>query len=89
MSQILVIEIAREALLQVSLLAGPLLGVALAVGLAVSVVQTVTQIQEQTLSFVPKLIGVGMALLWGLSWMIRSLVGYTTELFRAIPTLGA
>ena len=69
------------------MLAGPLLGVALAVGLAISVVQAVTSIQEQTLSFVPKLFAIAAVFLLTLSWMLQTMMQYTTELFRALPGL--
>ena len=67
--------------------AGPLLVVSLGVGLVVSIVQAVTQIQEQTLSFVPKLLTVAAVFLVALPWMLQLLVKYTTELFRSLPTL--
>jgi flagellar biosynthetic protein FliQ len=69
------------------MLAGPLLVVAMGVGLAVSIVQAVTSIQEQTLSFVPKLFAVGATFLILLSWMIQTLVSFTIELFRSLPGL--
>jgi flagellar biosynthesis protein FliQ len=87
MSHALVIDLARNAVLLALLLAGPLLLVALGVGLVVSVIQAVTQIQEQTLSFVPKLFAVAAAFLLALPWMLQLLIKYTTELFRSFPTL--
>ena len=83
----LVLDLARNALMLALLLAGPLLGVALIVGLLVSVLQAVTSIQEQTLSFVPKLFAVGAVFLFLLSWMLQQLMRYTTELFRSLPGL--
>ncbi|MEQ9401882.1 MAG: flagellar biosynthesis protein FliQ [Longimicrobiales bacterium] len=83
----LVLDLAQAALMEALLLAGPLLGVALVVGLAVSLVQAVTSIQEQTLSFVPKLFAVGGLFLVLLSWMLQSMMQYTTELFRSLPGL--
>jgi len=67
------------------LIAAPMLVVALAVGLVVSIIQAVTQIQEQTLSFVPKLVAVGATFIIALPWIIQIMVKYTTELFRSIP----
>ena len=87
MPHALVLELARNAVFIALLLAGPLLLVALSVGLVISIVQAVTQIQEQTLSFVPKLIAVAAAFLVALPWMLQMLVKYTTELFRSIPSL--
>ncbi|MBK8250678.1 MAG: flagellar biosynthesis protein FliQ [Gemmatimonadetes bacterium] len=85
MTYALVTDLARDAILVTALLAAPLLLVALSIGLLVSVFQTVTQIQEQTLSFVPKLIGVGGTFLVALPWMLQLLVEYTARLFRAMP----
>ena len=87
MSHALVIDLARNAVMLTLLLSGPLLMVALVVGLVISVFQAVTQIQEQTLSFVPKLFAVGAAFLLALPWMLQLMVKYTTELFRSIPAL--
>ena len=87
MPHALVVDLARNAVMLTLLLAGPLLMVALVVGLVVSVFQAVTQIQEQTLSFVPKLFAVGAAFLLALPWMLQMMVKYTTELFRSIPSL--
>ncbi len=85
MTYALVTDLARNAILITALLAAPLLIVALLIGLLVSVFQTVTQIQEQTLSFVPKLLGVGATFLVALPWMLQLLVEYTARLFRAMP----
>ena len=82
-----VLDLGRDALWQALLMSGPLLGVALLVGLLISLIQAVTSIQEQTLSFVPKLFAVGAAFLFLLSWMMQSMISYTIELFRALPTL--
>jgi flagellar biosynthetic protein FliQ len=87
MSHALIVDLARNAILTGLLLAGPLLAVALAVGLVVSVIQAVTQIQEQTLTFVPKLLAVSGTVLVALPWMIQVMIKYTTELFRSFPTL--
>ena len=83
----LVLDLARDTLTMALMLAGPLLGVALGVGLLVSLVQAVTSIQEQTLSFVPKLFAVGATFLILLSWMLQSLMKFTTELFVSLPGL--
>ncbi|RMH19026.1 MAG: flagellar biosynthetic protein FliQ [Gemmatimonadetes bacterium] len=83
----LVLDLARDALTMALALAGPLLTTALVVGLVVSVLQAVTSIQEQTLSFVPKLFAVGAVFLVLLSWMFQTMVKYTTDLFRSLPGL--
>jgi flagellar biosynthetic protein FliQ len=87
MSHQLVIELARNAMMTALMLAGPLLLVALLVGLLVSIVQAVTQLQEQTLSFVPKLLAIAVVLLIALPWMMQVIVRYTVELFRSIPAI--
>jgi len=87
MSHTLVVDLARNAIMLALLIAGPMLIVALLIGLTVSVLQAVTQIQEQTLAFVPKLVGVAVVFLLALPWMIQLLVKYTTELFRSLPSL--
>jgi flagellar biosynthetic protein FliQ len=69
------------------LVAAPMLLVAIAVGLIVSVFQTVTQIQEQTLSFVPKMIAVAIALLVSGNWVLSELVSFTQSLFDMLPAL--
>jgi flagellar biosynthesis protein FliQ len=89
MSQALVIDLARNAIMLALLVGGPLMLVALVVGLVVSVFQAVTSIQEQTLSFVPKLIAVSVAFLVALPWMMEMMVRYTTDLFRSIPTIAS
>jgi flagellar biosynthetic protein FliQ len=83
----LVVELARNAVMTAVMLAGPLLIVALGVGLLVSIIQAVTQLQEQTLSFVPKLLAVGVVMLLALPWMMQVIVKYTVTLFRSIPSL--
>jgi len=87
MSHALVVDLARNAIMLALLVAGPMLVVALLIGLAVSILQAVTQIQEQTLAFVPKLVGVSAVFLVALPWILQLLVKYTTELFRSIPTM--
>ena len=87
MSHALITDLARNALMVALLVAAPMLLVAIAVGLMVSVFQTVTQIQEQTLSFVPKLVAVAVVFLVALPWIMQLMVQYTTELFRGLPNL--
>lgn len=87
MTQALALELARNALVQALLIGGPLLIVAVLVSILVSLFQAVTQIQDQTLAFVPKLFAIGAALVFGMSWMLQTLVSYTLELFRSIPSL--
>ncbi len=83
----LILDLARDALTLALMLAGPLLAVALGVGLLVSLVQAVTSIQEQTLSFVPKLFAVAITFIILLSWMLQSMMKFTTDLFVSLPGL--
>ncbi len=89
MTDLMVVDLARRAMMMALALGGPLLLVALVVGLLISVLQAVTQIQEQTLAFVPKLVAVGLVFLIGLPWMLQLAVNFTAELFRSLPTLAA
>jgi flagellar biosynthesis protein FliQ len=82
-----VIEIAVRMLTVTGELAAPMLLTALAVGLAISLIQSVTSIQEVTLTFVPKLAGVALAVIICGHWMINTLVGFTDQLFQMIPQL--
>ena len=87
MSHALIVDLARNAIMLALLVAGPMLVVALLVGLTVSVLQAVTQIQEQTLAFLPKLVGVAAVFLLALPWIIQLMVKDTTELVRSLPSL--
>jgi flagellar biosynthetic protein FliQ len=81
----LVLDLARNGLTVAIMLAGPLLGMAMVVGLLVSLLQAVTSIQEQTLSFVPKLFAVALTFILLLSWMLQTMMRFTTEVFLGIP----
>ncbi|MDH3248363.1 MAG: flagellar biosynthetic protein FliQ [Acidimicrobiia bacterium] len=87
MTDIQVIEILFDAFSVVTTVAGPLLAAALFIGVGVSVVQTVTQVQEMTLSFVPKLVATGAILVFGGNWMIRELVAWVTALWTQIGSM--
>lgn len=76
-----VIDIAREAIYTMIITSAPLLIVSLVVGLIISIFQTVTSIQEQTLTFVPKIIAVFVALMLCGSWMLDSMSGFMTDLW--------
>ena len=78
-------EIARHGLWITILLAGPLLAAALFVGVVVGLFQAATQINESTLSFVPKLAAIALALMVAGGWMLGLLVDYTRELYQSIP----
>ncbi|HEY8500890.1 MAG TPA: flagellar biosynthesis protein FliQ [Clostridia bacterium] len=79
-----VLDIARDAIFTLIKLASPLLGVALVVGLAISIFQATTQIQEQTLSFVPKIIAVFLAVFIFGPWMITTLKEFTLRIYDNI-----
>ncbi|HXF23127.1 MAG: flagellar biosynthesis protein FliQ [Gemmatimonadaceae bacterium] len=87
MSHVLVVDLARNMIMTALLIASPMLVVALAVGLVISIIQAVTQIQEQTLSFVPKLVAVAVTFIIALPWIIQIMVKYTSELFRSLPSM--
>lgn len=87
MTDVQVLDIFAQGMLVASKLAGPLLGVALVVGVGVSLFQTVTQIQEMTLSFVPKVIGLAVVLLVSGNWMLREITSFSSQLWSSIPTL--
>ena len=81
------IELIRGMVMQVVLLAAPMLGAAMLIGLAVSLFQAVTSIHEQTLSFVPKALGVLGVLVVALPWLVRTLTDYTTQLILRFPDM--
>lgn len=82
-----VIDIAVQAMVISAKLAAPMLLVALSIGFIVSLFQSVTQIQEPTLSFVPKAVGVALVLVVAGNWMLTEMNDFTTELFARIPDL--
>lgn len=85
MTQELVITLAQEATKVLLLVTGPLLLVALVVGLVVTIFQAVTQVQEMTLTFVPKIIAVFVTILFISSWLLGKMVDFTRELLFNIP----
>ena len=82
-----VLDVGRDALWMTVLLAGPLLGAALAVGLLIGIFQAATQIQEMTLSFIPKLLALVVALFIAGPWMIQVLMTFSKRLIVDIPGL--
>ncbi|MRH30066.1 flagellar biosynthesis protein FliQ [Microbacterium sp. SYP-A9085] len=81
------LDIGAQALVIAAKLAAPILVTALVVGLAISLLQSITQVQEVTLSFVPKAIAVAVALLVAGNWMITEMIAFTNEMFTRIPSL--
>lgn len=82
-----VIEIIAGAFQIAAKVAGPILMAALLVGVVVSLLQTITQIQEMTLTFVPKLVAAGLIVLFSGRWMIRTIVTWVEGLWHLIPTI--
>ena len=87
MSNDLAIQIGRDALFMVMLVSAPMLGLGLLVGILVSIFQATTQIQEQTVAFIPKIVAVFVAILVFGPWILSLLIDYTRELFLTIPQM--
>lgn len=81
----LALGMTQDMLLLSALIAAPILGIALVVGLLISIVQVVTQIQEMTLTFVPKIVAVVVILFVFGPWMLSNLTEYATNLYKSIP----
>lgn len=81
------VDIGTDALVLAAKVAGPFLVVVLAIGLIVGLIQSVTQLQEQTLSFVPKLIGAAIVIAVSGSWMLDQMVAFGNELMTRAPQL--
>ncbi len=82
------VSLVRQAVLQVLMMAAPVLLVGMVVGLVVAILQATTSIQEQTLTFVPKIVAIMSAVALFGPWMLSSLVEFTKKLFSVIPSLG-
>lgn len=79
-----VLHLAEKGILTILLVSGPLLILALAVGLLVSIFQATTQIQEQTLAFIPKIVAVLIGIVFFGPWMLSKMIEFTTELYQSI-----
>lgn len=82
-----VVDLGRQALWVAVLISAPLLGVALAVGLVIGILQAATSINEMTLSFIPKLMALSLALAMFGGWQLVTLVDFARNIFERIPTL--
>ena len=82
-----VVDLGRGALWVVMIIASPLLVVALGIGLFIGVIQAATSINEMTLSFIPKLVAMGIALALFGGWQLSMLVDYTRDIYKRIPAL--
>ena len=87
MNQDTVTHLTMQAMMLTLKVSAPFLVAGLAVGLIVSVFQAATNIQEQTLTFIPKLIATGVVVAVGGPWMLDQILSYTQQLFTSIPTL--
>jgi flagellar biosynthetic protein FliQ len=87
MDTALVIDLGRHAMWTAILVCAPLLLIALVVGVAIGVIQAATSVNEATLSFIPKLLALALALLLFGSWQLVTLVDFTRAIFQRIPTL--
>jgi flagellar biosynthetic protein FliQ len=84
-----VLALGREAVMLTLMVSGPMLLFGLIIGLTISILQAVTQIHEMTLTFIPKIVAVAIALVIFLPWMITIIVDFTRGLFISIPTLAS
>ena len=82
-----IIELATQTMIVALKLSAPILLTSLSIGFTISLFQSMTQIQEFTLSFVPKVIGVGVALLVSGNWMLHTMITFTVQLFAKLPDL--
>ena len=87
MNQAMLLDLARQAVLLIIMLSAPMLAATLIIGLVVSVFQAVTQIQEMTLVFVPKILGVFLALAVFGPWILNTMLVFTTNLIDSLPSL--
>ena len=87
MTDTAVLEIALQAILVAAKLCAPVLVVTLVVGFGISLLQAVTQIQEVTLTFVPKLVAVAVVIMVAGNWMLHEMVGFTGDLYELIPRM--
>lgn len=87
MDEVVILDIFNQAIYHILVMSAPMLGAALIVGLVVSIFQATTQIQEQTLSFVPKFLSIFLVLMIGGPWLVDTIVTFTMSLFNQIPNI--
>lgn len=87
MSEIMIMSIVKDAIYTGLLVSAPVLIVSLVIGLLISIFQATTQIQEQTLTFVPKLIGIAVIVVFGGSWMLSTLSAFTIRMINMITVI--
>jgi len=81
------IQLGKDAIFTVLLVASPMLGAGLAIGLTISILQAVTQVHEMTLTFIPKIAAVAIAIIVFMPWMLRVLLGFTATMISRMPYL--
>ena len=89
MTDVVVIKVLRESMMTILIVSAPLLGAGMFVGLIVAIFQTTTSIQEQTLTFVPKIVAIFVSLMIFAAWIIKTLVNYSNRIFAMIEKIGA
>ncbi|MGD2062966.1 MAG: flagellar biosynthesis protein FliQ [Nitrospirota bacterium] len=82
-----VVGLGREAIEVALMVAGPMLAVGLVVGVVVSLLQALTQVQEMTLTFVPKILSISLVLVVLMPWMAQIMIDYTVNLYSSLPEL--
>lgn len=87
MTETFLATLGHDALLLALLIAAPMLGISLLIGLIVSLFQAMTQINEQTLTFVPKIIGIGLVLLLAGPWMLQQMMRFTVQIMELMPNM--
>lgn len=87
MTESYILSLAQNAITVILILSGPVLIASLVIGILVSLVQAATQINEVTLTFVPKIIAIGLVLAFLGSWMLQTITTFTTTLFTSLPNL--
>jgi flagellar biosynthetic protein FliQ len=87
MTEQMILDLGRQALFTTLTVAGPMLATGLTIGLAVSLFQAVTQINEMTMTFVPKIVGILVVGVIALPWVIQTMVSFTKQIFMMIQTL--
>lgn len=87
MTEELVVEVLTEVFFTVFTILTPILGVSLVIGIIISVFQAATSIQEMTLTFVPKILFTGAAIIFLIPWMIEKMIGITMKLFSILSTV--
>jgi len=80
------VELSRAAVLLTLMIGAPVLAIAVVVGLLISILQAVTQVQDQTISFVPKIVAMLVTLAYILPWVINRMIAYSTDLIHNIPS---